>query len=479
MSNLAHTFTESAASVAALGVCSADISALDDARLLAAQTLVSAHRRQLDLVTSWVAAEIAHRSRREFGDTGLAQRSGFSTPESLIQSVSGATRAEAVKFVSAGSLIAETEAALATEPDAALWQAPLVESARDGDISLDAVEAIRRGLGDTDDAITGTQLREATQRLLGEVVGEVVAEGFGELPTKPTADQLFRRARDLRDELDANAVARREKEQHDQRYLKIFKRRDGMVAGSFLYGPEDGALLLAAVDQASGPKRGGPRFVDPAAKERADAIQADPRTPEQLNADAFIGLIRVGIDADPAQILGAKRPAVRVMVKKSDLEHGTGHGLLENTLEPVSIATVERHICESGILSIQIDDEDNSMNVGREKRLFQHRQRIALAARDGGCMHPDCDRPASWAEAHHINPWSAGGKTDLADGILFCRRHHLDLHNNGWSVVREGTRYWMKPPGATGSGGSEISKAPPGWIELVSKNPLMRELRAG
>jgi hypothetical protein len=37
----------------------------------------------------------------------------------------------------------------------------------------------------------------------------------------------------------------------------------------------------------------------------------------------------------------------------------------------------------------------------------------------------------------------------------------------------------MKPPGATGSGGSEISKAPPGWIELVSKNPLMRELRAG
>ena len=37
-------------------------------------------------------------------------------------------------------------------------------------------------------------------------------------------------------------------------------------------------------------------------------------------------------------------------------------------------------------------------------------------------------------------------RTDLADGILLCRHHHLLLHNNGWEIRHHDTTYWLTPP---------------------------------
>ncbi|MDJ0325459.1 hypothetical protein QMG61_16995, partial [Cryobacterium sp. PH31-AA6] len=63
-----------------------------------------------------------------------------------------------------------------------------------------------------------------------------------------------------------------------------------------------------------------------------------------------------------------------------------------------------------------------------------------------GCIWPDCDRPPSWTEAHHLNDWSLNGTTDTADGTCLCHPHHLLLHNQGWEIIREGNQYWLKPP---------------------------------
>src|SRR3546814_1221434 len=54
---------------------------------------------------------------------------------------------------------------------------------------------------------------------------------------------------------------------------------------------------------------------------------------------------------------------------------------------------------------ILFDSAGQVVNVGRDQRLFTARQRIALSARDGGCIWPGCDRPPSWCEAHHIDEW--------------------------------------------------------------------------
>jgi hypothetical protein len=87
------------------------------------------------------------------------------------------------------------------------------------------------------------------------------------------------------------------------------------------------------------------------------------------------------------------------------------------------------------------------VNVGRVQRLFTERQRTGMAVRDGGCRFPGCDRPPSWCEAHHIDQWQRdNGKTNVADGVLLCRRHHLLLHNNHWQISRTGGAYWLRPP---------------------------------
>jgi hypothetical protein len=380
-----------------------DVASLSDDDLLAEQSQIGARRRELDIYAALIAGEIHRRSAREFGYDGLAQRKGFLSPTALIQSVGGGTRADAAKYVAVGSSL-----------DSLVGSAVL-----DGSVSVDSAHAISRGLGSTGD--------EAVPLLLDA--------------SSVTADELYRRARDLRAELDAESVARREKEQRDLRFLRYSTREDGMLRGAFLFDPVDGALVTAVLDAVLSPRRGGPRFVDPAQQSRDAALLDDPRSTEQVAADALVDMVRLAVDADPGTLFGSRRPAVRLVVTSR-------YASLEDSGLPVSMATAERFICDAGVIPIKFDNDGQVVNVGRAQRLFTERQRIGLAVRDGGCRFPGCDRPPSWCEAHHINQWARDrGSTDIADGVLLCRRHHLLVHNNHWQISRRGAVYSIAPPG--------------------------------
>lgn len=457
MTNPAQLLRETADAIARLGACSTDFDALTDEQLVAGERLVSDHRRALDTYAAWLAGQVAHRSRRELGYTGLAQRAGFTSPEALIQSISGSTRAEAVKFVRVGELMTTPA------PDAGpSWLAPVAAAVACGLLGADAADAIRRGLGAPDAAVSDTQLQAAAETLLA-----IQAE----LATALNADELFKRARHLRDDLDVAGVADREADRHNQRYLRIARRPDGMVGGSFLLDPEDGGMLIAAIDAVTSPRRGGPRFGDPVRKAAAEKLLADPRSNEQLAVDALMGMVRVAADSDPGRMLGG-RPAVRIVVTEQALSDRHGFGHLEGSHETVSLETIDRHICDTGILGIKFDTNGRGINIGRDQRLFTQQQRVILAVRDGGCRWPDCDRPPSWAEAHHINQWARDhGRTDLADGMLLCRRHHMLLHNNHWQIIRDAGTYWLRPPRAQDPRQT--------LIPMPSRTPEIGALQAG
>jgi hypothetical protein len=127
--------------------------------------------------------------------------------------------------------------------------------------------------------------------------------------------------------------------------------------------------------------------------------------------------------------------------------------------------------CEGGVAGIVFNSDGTILDFGREQRFFTRKQKEALAIIWGGCACPGCERPASWCEAHHIVFWKRdGGKTDLADGILLCRHHHLLFHNNGWEIQRDkNSRYWLIPPAER-----DPDQTP---IELISKDPAIRDLR--
>lgn len=462
MANPTEAVTAATDSLSASPVSGADMAALDEAALLGLQAALTVHRRAFDALASLAAGEIAHRSRRELGYAGLAQSNGFRSPEELIQSVSGSTRAEATKLVAVGTILLAADplgsgppdgpASESSEPE---WHEPLSVALAHGGISADAVQSIVRGLGEPDAAITPPQLRAAAEQLIAAAL-------------TLNADQLYRRARELRDELDQQGIALREKERHDLRYLRVSRRPDGLVAGSFLLDQEDGALLTSALDTALSPRRGGPRFVDAADQATADALLNDARTNDQLAADTLMTLIRLAIDADPGTTFGHRRPAVRVIVTEDSIRR-RGNGSIEGMPDPVAFTTVERHLCDTGVLGIRFDDDGQAVNVGRDQRLFTERQRIGMAVRDGGCLFPECGRPPSHCEAHHINQWHRDtGRTDLADGVLLCRFHHLLVHNNAWNITRDGAAYALVPPRSI-----DPQQRP---RPLISKTAAVREL---
>jgi hypothetical protein len=138
---------------------------------------------------------------------------------------------------------------------------------------------------------------------------------------------------------------------------------------------------------------------------------------------------------------------VRVLVTTTALDQRQGHGRIEGCDIPISLETVERITCESGTVQRDFDESGRPLDLGREQRPFSKRQRMALAAAQGGCMFGDCDRPPNRCEAHHSKHRKRDhAKTNTLDGVLQCRYHHLIVHNNGWEIVRDDAGFWLIPP---------------------------------
>jgi hypothetical protein len=219
------------------------------------------------------------------------------------------------------------------------------------------------------------------------------------------------------------------------------------------FDDESAAWIDAIISAGMRPRRGGPRFVDPAERARAEELVADPRSNDQLVFDLLMDTLRAGAIADPTTAFGTRQPGLRVIIQQDQLDQRdsegnlTGTGFLEDTGQAVAPQTLQRMLCDIGTRPITVDPAGNPLDVGREQRLFTTKQHIAMAYRDGGCMDPFCDQPSSYTEAHHINHWVADhGKTDIADGIQLCRNSHMRVHNQGWKIRREGSVYWMIPP---------------------------------
>ena len=486
MSIVVDAFSESLATARAaaahLGAAIPTMVSLADDELLDAQRVLAEIRRSVDSCASLVAGEIGERSRRDLGYAGLAQRLGFRTPEALVQHTTGSTAREASTLVRVGTFVHD---ALSnpispdgTPPDEVLpgpqepWLVGVATAVASGELSLDAANAIRTGLGvpllvgaagDSQAGVSADALADAAGILLNE---------------SPTlnADQLLRRARQLRDELDEAGIALREQAIRDARSVRRVRRSNGL--SRYIIDPdlESAAFWDDVYDKLTSPRRGGPRFVDEADMKWAEAIAADERTTEQYVHDAVTQLLRIAVASektDSRRIIGSRQPAVRVLVTSKALrsarhgerEHQTqvggltpgsnpgqeferpGHGRIEGIDIPLTIESVERIACESGFVPIEFDKDGRALNLGREQRLFTTRQRIALAARDGGCRWTDCNSPPSWSEAHHVEHWKRdNGRTDLADGILLCRYHHMLLHNNHWDLYRDADGFWLVPP---------------------------------
>jgi hypothetical protein len=465
-----------AAEVARWGASSADYDALSDADALAGQRSLARLQRELDTHKAWMAKTLAERSRWELGQSGLAAQQGHLSPESLIQKLTGGTKAETRKLVDVGRMLAEIEQVETQNAEAARgllegtvpgaldsgtqpmspepWHAPIARAISDGTLSIDAAHALRTGLGDIDTVVTASVLADALDQLIADAA-------------TLNADQLLKRARQTRDALDAAGIRKREQKAWDDRYLRIWTLDTGQVRVDGLFPPEQGAFIRSTFDSFTSPRRGGVRFVDAERAAWARRVQDDPRTTAQITCDGFIDLLKAGTTVNPNEMLSGRRPAVQILTTAApaprpggpadDVLIGPagegGHGYLEGNPTPVSAETIERSICDSGTVEIRFDELDRPLDLGREQRLFNRAQRRALAARDGGCRWPGCERPPAFTEAHHIEHWLRdNGNTDIDQGVLLCHAHHLLLHNQRWQIFENSGRFWLRPPSTVDPG---------------------------
>ncbi|TFC89179.1 DUF222 domain-containing protein [Cryobacterium sp. TMT4-31] len=255
-----------------------------------------------------------------------------------------------------------------------------------------------------------------------------------------------------------------------------------------LFPAEQGEFIKATFDSLTSPRRGGVRFVDTERAAWAKRVKNDPRNTSQITCDGFLDLLKAGTTINPNEILGGRRPAVQILTTTATtarpaaptgpaaaddiqicLPGQTGHGYIEGNNAPVSPETIERLICDSGRVEITVDEVNRPLDLGHEQRLFNRAQRRALAARDGGCRWPGCDRPPAFTEAHHIEHWLRDhGRTDINQGILLCHAHHLLLHNQHWQIFENTGRYWLRPPTTIDPGQT--------LIEMPGRNPATTHL---
>jgi len=103
----------------------------------------------------------------------------------------------------------------------------------------------------------------------------------------------------------------------------------------------------------------------------------------------------------------------------------------------ITAEEARRLACTAQIVPAVLGAKGEVLDLGRSQRLFTRAQRRALALRDGECRAEGCHIPAPWCEAHHAGtPWAAGGRTDLADGLLLCSHHHHRAHDPRFSTDR-------------------------------------------
>jgi Domain of unknown function (DUF222)/HNH endonuclease len=443
-----------------------EVAGFTDAELLDGQRAIAELRRRVDTAAAAFAGEIAHRSRRELGHAGLAQSHGLRSAEDLIAKVTAGSRRDAHTLVKAAELLpTPTRDGSPALPPVPRWQTVIGDAVASAAISVTAAEVIRTRLAAAADAAADDGAADDAFTAAAQALIAAAAES-----TIETLAALAARTRDM---LDLAGIPARENALREKRYLKFAKQLDGTTRFHGLLDPESAAIVVPAFDAATSPRRGGPRFVDPNATQRAEDIVADERTTDQLTLDVFVDLIRTGARVDNGTLLGDRKPAVHILVTQADLEapaatdgKRAGAAFFEGCDEAVSIATAERFICSSGAVPIMFDTDGHALNLGREQRLFSGKQRTAMAARDGGCLL--CGRPPSWCEAHHINHWNEHhGRTDIDDGVLLCRFCHLNMHNNNWRIKREDGQYFLERPDSHGT----LRRTP-----LTRRSPALQRL---
>jgi hypothetical protein len=206
--------------------------------------------------------------------------------------------------------------------------------------------------------------------------------------TSPQLERLMRAYRGtLRREDESAAVNAR----HDRRYVRWHWEDDGSFVLVARLDPEDGAVVLAALEAMEKARPGG--SMEP--PEDEPATRKADRPAAARKADALVAIARASLDGDP-ESGGGDRSQVVVHVDAPVLADNEADGRCELASGPALAPETARRLACDGATVTMVDRPDGTpLDVGRKTRRIALRLRRAVLARDKTCVFPGCGRPVA------------------------------------------------------------------------------------
>ena len=205
----------------------------------------------------------------------------------------------------------------------------------------------------------------------------------------------------------------RRRRQRARRELSIKQQSDGMWKLFGLFDPVAGARIETALTAVAGKLRRGE---DPT--NRATGPQRYADALERLATDSGAA----GAQSTTLLVI-AEYDAVAARVDGAHLVDGT----------PVTADELVKLAVKAKVVPAIFDTPGRPLWLGRASRDANAAQRIALAARDGGCV--GCGARHNTCEPHHEKHWEHGGPTDIDNMCLLCGHcHHIEIHDNGGDI---------------------------------------------
>lgn len=262
-----------------------------------------------------------------------------------------------------------------------------------------------------------------------------------------TLVRKYRRAKKLQETGDAQ-------KQHDSRSVHFYYEPDGSMVIKARLPAEKAQLILKAIELAM--EQTDPPETDVSAETSGVETSDNELKPvsqrkegwDQQRADALANIAESYLANGPASSSTADRHQVVLHVSAETLTDREGHISYLQDGPHVSAETSRRLCCDAGISVLTEDEDGTPLNIGRKSRIIPPAMRRALKARDEGCQFPGCTLK-HYIDGHHIQHWSKGGETSLANLVQLCRHHHRLVHEGGFSCTKntEGKVEFKNPKG--------------------------------
>ena len=348
-----------------------------------------------------------------------------------------------------------------------------LSSLRDGSLSMQHARVIVEAVAELDDE----------PRVRAEL-----DEQLARFASEHTAATVRRKARSLREELQARSLADRHLAARQKRRVEIEPALDGMAWLHALLPAADALLIKDRLDRVA---REAGEYPDDASRLDSETVRrvvpdehatpadgAEPDLPhdhavtdegavpaeraarvvalanDQMRADALRDLLLfggLGDDSAFAAACGRVRPSVHVTVPVLTLMGSSTESALLDGYGPIDPETARRLAAQAPSFVRLLTDPVTGTVLDVDRTSYRPPADLKrwLQVRDGTCRFPGCNRNAGRSDLDHSIDWADAGRTAFDNLAHLCSLHHHLKHETSWSMrhLAGAVLEWTSPSG--------------------------------